>query len=488
MRVDELLERRARVTPAKTAVICGPERCSYADIDDRANLIAGLLRNGGLQPGDRVAICLDNSIDAVASLFGVLKAGGVFFIVNPQTRPEYRNELLTDSGAAATIARDPSGSVQVTWTQTSADQASSAAVDPDLAALVYTSGSSGAPKGVMLTHRNLTSAAASICTYLENTADDVILSVLPLSFTYGLGQVTTAFHAGATLVLERSFTYPRAVLDTMRREGVTGFAIVPTIATLLLQQDLRRHRLPDLRYMTNAAAALSASKVQRLRLAFPGTRIYLMYGLTECQRVSYLPPGLIEERPSSVGVAIPGTEAYVIDEQGARVGPGTIGELVVRGPHVMKGYWNQPEATAKALRPGQVPGEMVLHTGDLFRTDEDNFLYFVDRKDDVIKIRGEKVAPRHIEEVIARLPGVAEVAVYAIPDDVSGEAIAATVAPSEGTVLTPERIQRHCLEYLEAYMVPKVVDIRNTLPTTTSGKVSRRALRLMARPAGESAA
>jgi acyl-CoA synthetase (AMP-forming)/AMP-acid ligase II len=154
----------------------------------------------------------------------------------------------------------------------------------------------------------------------------------------------------------------------------------------------------------------------------------------------------------------------------------------------MKGYWNQPEATAKALRPGQVPGEMVLHTGDLFRTDEDNFLYFVDRKDDVIKVRGEKVSPRHIEEVIARLPGVAEVAVYAIPDDVSGEAIAAAVTTIEGTVLTPERIQRHCLEHLEAYMVPKVVDIRNTLPTTTSGKVSRRALRLTARPVGESAA
>ena len=488
MQVNELLERRARSTPAKTALVCGGEAYSYADLEDQASAFAGVLLEGGLQRGDRVAICLDNSIDAVVSLFGVLKAGGVFFIVNPQARLEYRNTLLTDSGAAAVVTREFSGSVQVSWRTTGDGAGSTGKVDPDLAALVYTSGSTGTPKGVMLTHRNLVSAAASICTYLENTADDVIMCVLPLSFTYGLGQVTTAFHAGATLVLERSFTYPRAALETMRRERVTGFAIVPTIATLLLQQDLKRYRLPDLRYITNAAAALPASKIQRLRLAFPGTRVYLMYGLTECQRVSYLPPGLIEERPASVGVAIPGTEAYVVDERGARVGPGTIGELVVRGPHVMKGYWNQPDATARALRPGPVPGEMVLHTGDLFRTDEDNFLYFVERGDDVIKIRGEKVAPRHIEEVIARLPGVAEVAVYGIPDDVSGEAVAAAVTPGEGISLTAVQIQRHCREHLEAYMVPKVVDIRATLPTTTSGKVSRRALRLMAAPARESAA
>jgi long-chain acyl-CoA synthetase len=488
MRVNELLERRARLTPAKTAVVCGDERYSYADVEDQSNAFAGLLLDGGLRRGDRVAICLENSIEAVVSLFGVLKAGGVFFVVNPQARLEYRTNLLTDSGAAAVVTRELSGSVQVSWRKPGDEAGSTGKVDPDLAALVYTSGSTGTPKGVMLTHRNLASAAASICTYLENTADDVILSVLPLSFTYGLGQVTTAFHAGATLVLERSFTYPRAVLETMRRECVTGFPIVPTIATLLLQQDLNRYRLPDLRYITNAAAALPASKIQRLRIALPEARIYLMYGLTECQRVSYLPPGLLEGRRESVGVAIPGTEAYVVDEQGARVGPGTIGELVVRGPHVMKGYWNQPDATARALRPGPVPGEVVLHTGDLFRTDEDNFLYFVERTDDVIKIRGEKVAPRHIEDVIARLPGVAEVAVYGIPDDVSGEAVAAAVTPSEGMSLTALQIQRHCREHLEAHMVPKVVDIRTTLPTTMSGKVSRRALRLMELPAGESAA
>jgi long-chain acyl-CoA synthetase len=489
VRVDELLEWRARIDPRKTAVICAGERYSYARLEDESSAFARTLRNGGLRRGDRVAICLENSIETLVSLFAVLKAGGVFFIVNPQARPEYCDSLVADSAAAGMIARDASGSLQVTWRRASANEARlTEQVDPDLAALVYTSGSSGRPKGVMLTHRNMISAAAAICAYLENTADDVILNVLPLSFTYGLGQVTTAFHSGATLVLERSFTYPRAVLETMRRERVTGFAIVPTIATLLLQQDLSRHAFPNLRYITNAAAALPANKIQRLRAAFPATRIYLMYGLTECQRVSYLPPEFIDERPASVGVAIPGTEAYVVDGRGARAEPGAIGELVVRGPHIMKGYWNQPEATAKALRPGPVPGEPVLYTGDLFRTGEDNFLYFVERSDDVIKIRGEKVAPRHVEEVIARLPGVAEVAVYGIPDDISGEAVAASVTPSEGIALTAAQIQRHCLEHLEACMVPKVVEIRDALPTTTTGKVSRRALRLMAITRGESAA
>jgi long-chain acyl-CoA synthetase len=478
VRVNGLLEARASDMPRKTALVCGSERCTYAELDEQARHFARLLRHGGIGPGDRVAVCLENSVEAIVSIFGVLKAGGIFFVVNPQARLEYRNELIRDSGAAAVVERDAAGKAFITRiTNPRRSGPFAADIDPDLAALVYTSGSTAAPKGVMLTHRNLTFAAESICAYLKNTEDDVILSVLPLSFTYGLGQLTTAFHAGATLVLERSFTYPRAVLDTMRRERVTGFPIVPTIATLLLQQDLRMHRLPHLRYITNAAAALPASKTRRLRSAFPHAAIFLMYGLTECQRVSYLPPELIDKHPDSVGIPIPGTGAQVVD-----------GELVVRGPHVMKGYWNDPDATATVLARDAVTGEPELHTGDLFRTDANGLLYFVERRDDVIKVRGEKVAPRQIEEVIARLAGVAEVSVYGVPDDVSGEAVAASIKPCEGVQLTSDQVRRHCLAHLEPYMVPKVVDVRDSLPTTSSGKVSRRALRLLTLPRGESAA
>jgi acyl-CoA synthetase (AMP-forming)/AMP-acid ligase II len=228
--------------------------------------------------------------------------------------------------------------------------------------------------------------------------------------------------------------------------------------------------------------------MRRLRSVFPHAEIFLMYGLTECQRVSYLPPGLIDQCPDSVGVPIPGTSVHLVDEDGRPVGPGIVGELVVRGPHVMKGYWNDAEATARVLRPDAQSGEMLLHTGDLFRTGPNRLLYFVERRDDVIKVRGEKVAPRQIEEVIARFPGVAEVSVYGVPDDVAGEAIATVVKPCDGVTLTADDIRRHCHAHLEPFMVPTVVDVRATLPTTTSGKVSRRALRLLTLPRGESAA
>src|SRR5258705_2779694 len=333
--------------PRKTALVCGAKRYTYAEVDEQARHIARQLHAAGVAPLDRVAVCLENSADAVAWIFGILKAGAVFFVVNPQSRPEHRNQLIRDSGPAAVVERDAAGRPFITHiTNPHRSGPFAPDIDADLAALVYTSGSTGTPKGVMLTHRNLTFAAESICTYLQNTGDDVILSVLPLSFTYGLGQVTTAFHAGATLVLDPSFTYPRAVLDTMRRERVTGFPIVPTMATLLLQQDLRMHRLPHLRYITNAAAALPLATMQRLRSAFPRAQIYLMYGLTECQRATYLPPELIDDRASSVGIPIPGTDAFVVNERGERAAAGEVGELIIRGPHVMKGYWNQPAATA----------------------------------------------------------------------------------------------------------------------------------------------
>jgi len=479
VRVDQILERRAQLDGDKTAVVCGEERRTYREIESQSNILAQALLDAGLEPGDRVVICLEHPIETIVSLFGVLKAGGVFAIIAEHTPVERLRRILADSGASVLISRDGWRPLRQTR---SMDRA-----DADLAALVYTSGSTGEPKGVMLTHRNLTAAAASICSYLELTPNDVILNVLPLAFTYGLGQVTTAFHAGATLVLERSFAFPQAVIRTMVRERVTGFPLVPTIATLLLQQDLHTHRFPRLRYITNAAAALSLRKIQQLRQAFPETAIYSMYGQTECQRVSYLPPDQIDARPDSVGVAIPGTEAYVVDDRGGRAAAGTIGELVVKGPHVMAGYWNQADATARVLRP-DLTGETVLYTGDLFRMDRDGFLYFVERQDDMIKTRGEKVAPRQVEEVIARLDGVAEVAVYGVRDELAGEAIAAVVTPLPGAMLSGERVKRHCLEHLGALMVPKIVDIRDALPTTATGKISRHALQAAGAKAGQASA
>jgi amino acid adenylation domain-containing protein len=516
MLVDSYLQRAADRLPDKTAIASAGARWTYRELRAQSGRVARALVQSGVEPGDRVVICLENSVETVVSMFGALEAGAVFVIVNPQARVERLSHVLEDSGAAALVARSRQitalgarwsalhalRTVVVAGGQT-ADSVPShlnvipfdAAVDgsaaadgsfarpsrddSNLAALVYTSGSTGAPKGVMLTHRNLTAAAESICAYLAITSDDVILNALPLSFTYGLGQITTAFRSGATVVLERSFVYPQTIVDTLVREGVTGFPIVPTMATLLLQQHLNPEQFSSLRYITNAAAALSTAKIQRLQTAFPRASIFSMYGQTECQRVSYLPPELLATRPGSVGIPIPGTRVYIVDDDGRPVNAGGIGELVVEGPHVMAGYWNDGDATSRAIRPGPA-GERALYTGDLFRMDADGCLYFVDRKDDMIKTRGEKVAPRSVEEVIAAMPGVAEVAVFGVPDELLGEAIAAVITARDGVQLTRDRVRQHCRRHLEEFMIPTIVDIRTALPTTLSGKVNRRELRAMA--------
>jgi long-chain acyl-CoA synthetase len=500
MRVEDLLSDSAARAPEHTAIVCPRGRWSYGQIDAVSDRFARTLHDAGVEHGDRVVLCLDNSIDTIVALFGALKAGCTFVIVDPHARPEHVSGVLADSGARVLVARSPQiQSLERWWprllglqTVIHADGELRAAIeggsvraprldgprsDTDVAGLVYTSGSTGEPKGAMLTHRNLTAAAEAICTYLGNTADDVILNALPLAFTYGLGQITTAFRAGATVVLERSFSYPRAIADTIEREHVTGLPLVPTMATLLLRHDLSRHDCSTLRYITNAAAALTATTLRHVRETFPAAAFYSMYGQTECQRASYLPPEHLDARLDSVGIAIPGTSVRLIDERGKPSPAGAVGELVVRGPHVMAGYWNRPDATERVLQPSPTAGEMELRTGDLFRTDADGFLYFVERLDDIIKSGGEKVAPRRVEQVIAELPAVADVSVFGVPDDVLGEIVAAVVTPADGAALTREDVQRHCARRLDAHQIPKIVTVRDRLPTTLTGKVSRRALK-----------
>jgi acyl-CoA synthetase (AMP-forming)/AMP-acid ligase II len=304
--------------------------------------------------------------------------------------------------------------------------------------------------------------------------DDIILNVAPLAFDYGLYQLLMAVRMGATLVLEKSFAFPAAIFETMRREKVTGFPLVPTMAAMILQmRDLAPGSLPDLRYITNTAAALPPEHIARLRELFPTATLFSMYGLTECKRCTYLPPSELDTRAGSVGIAIPNTEAYVADDSGEPVKSGVIGELVIRGPHVMQGYWENPEATAKVLRPGRNAWERVLFTGDLFYADAEGFLYFVGRKDDIIKTRGEKVAPKEVEAVLYGLPGIAEAVVVGVPDPVLGQAIKAIVVRSD-EALTEGEIIRACAKLLEDFMVPKSIEFRSSLPKTDTGKVSRR--------------
>jgi amino acid adenylation domain-containing protein len=510
MQVESFLEQSAERFPEKTAIVCGGTRLTYREVEERANRLARSLIAEGVERGERVAVYLDNSVEAVVSVFAILKAGAVFLVVNPTTKVDKLTYILDNCRAKGLIMPDRkframqeglanAQHLQRAWLAGSArdeefsphgrlialgpilegpngvvEPPPKKCIDIDLAALIYTSGSTGRPKGVMLTHLNIVSAATSITTYLENTPDDIIINLLPLSFDYGLYQVLMAFKVGGTIVLERSFTYPHTVIETIIREKVTGLPIVPTVSAVLLQLDLSPYKFPALRYITNTAAALPTHHIVRLRELFPQVRIYSMYGLTECKRVSYLPPDQIDIRPTSVGRGMPNEEVYIVDENGQRVPPNFIGELVVRGSNVMKGYWELPEETKKKLKPGPFPGEKVLYTGDLFRMDEEGYLYFFGRKDDIIKSRGEKVSPKEIEDVLYSLPGIAEAAVIGVPDEVLGQAIRAVVTLREGASLTEKDVLRHCAERLENFMVPQSVVFMAALPRTGSGKINKR--------------
>ena len=500
--VQSFLEESAAQMPDKTALVCGDQRLAYAQIEAMANRLAQALQANGVQRGDRVLLFLQNSVELVVGIFATLKANAVFVPVNHSTKADKLRFVAQDCRAAGLITWQRQAKTAVALQESvpslktivvvgdapesclsfaeiqetfSAERPCCQSIDQDLACLIYTSGSTGEPKGVMSAHNNVLFAASSIITYLQNRPDDIVLNVLPLSFDYGLYQLLMTFKFGGTLVLERSFAYPAQILKRIAAEKVTGFPLVPTIAAILLQLDLSPYDFSSLRYLTNTAAALSPSHITALQEKFPQATLYSMYGLTETKRTLYLPPEQLAIRPGSVGIPIPGTEAWVEDEAGNRLGPGEIGELVIRGSHVMRGYWERPEASAARFRPGSIPGERLCYSGDLFRVDSEGYFYFVGRKDDIIKSRGEKVAPKEIENVLFGLAGVVETAVIGIPDPVLGEAIKAFVVQKDGS-LTEQDILRHCRQHLEDFMVPQQIEFRSELPKSSNGKIAKKEL------------
>lgn len=509
MLVDDFLTESARRMPGKVALVCDGAKLTYRDIEKLANKMANALTDSGVERGDRVAIFLDNCVETVVSIFGILKAGAVFLVVNRTTKADKLKFILnncrakgiiTDRNAASPLSSIVSDtphlqflvmkngypkdvrfdSKQCLSLQEFLDTAPTAApprktISIDLASIIYTSGSTGYPKGVTLTHLNMVTAATSITQYLDNIPSDIILNVLPLSFDYGLYQMLMAFKIGGRLVLEKSFTYPYKVINLMLQERVTGFPGVPTIFSILLQlEDIKKIDFKDLRYITNTGAALPVDHIRRIRETFPKATLYSMYGLTECKRVSYLPPEELDRRPASVGKGMPNEEVFLVDDSGQRITTSdTVGELVVRGANVMVGYWENPEETAKCLKPGLYPWEKALYTGDLFKMDEDGFLYFVGRKDDIIKSRGEKVSPKEVENVLHALSGVLHAAVIGIPDEVLGQAVKAFIVPKNGASLTEKDVLTHCRANLEDFMVPKHVEFREELEQTSSGKIKK---------------
>lgn len=507
---DGLLTAVAR-HPDKVALIIEGKSYSYAELLDTSLRLAQALLQRGLAKGDRVAIYMDNTWPCVVSIYATLLAGGVFMVVNPQTKADKLEFVLDDSDAkllltdmhlanvfseaikadsklVSIISSGELSQTKFTFKTTiesfneviaSSEPLSEpvSIIPNDLAALIYTSGSTGFPKGVMQTHQAMVFAAWSLIEYQRLTADHRIMLVLPIAFDYGLYQLLMTMKLGATLIVERSFTFPAVIYKRIEEFEATVFPGVPTIFAMMISTHKKKALcFPGITRITNTAAALPADFIPYLKEIFPNALIYKMYGLTECKRVSYLEPELVDQKPTSVGKAIPGTEIYLLSPEGNPVPAGGTGILYVRGPHVMVGYWKQPELTEKMLKPGKLPGERVLCTHDWFRMDEDGFFYFVGRSDDIIKTRGEKVSPVEVENVLHSMPEIREAAVIGMPDEIFGQSIKAFVALEPDAELDDKQIKKYCMAHLENFMIPKDIVFLPELPKTANGKIDKKLL------------
>ena len=510
--VHEYLSSTARKFPSKEALVFGKIRLTYQDIEEKSDLLALSLIQLGIKRQDRVIIFSDNSVETIISIYGILKAGGVFIILNGSLKSIKLNYIIKDSGSKVMIIQsskkdiinDLESEIALIWfgqkenneqknnyylddlfkdTLTESDilkQRKSEIVDYDLATLIYTSGSTGEPKGVMTSHNNMITAARSIIQYINNLQDDRILVVLPLSFDYGLYQVIMIFMFGGTVILEKSFNFPVEILNILEKEKVTGFPIVPTILAMFLKlKKISNYDLTSLRYITNTGAPLPVEHIKKFRNLFPEVKFYSMFGLTECKRISYLHPDLIDEKPGSVGKAIPNCETFVIDETGSIVKPGVVGELVVRGSNVMRGYWNAEELTSRVYRDWNFQGEKVLFTGDLFYKDEEGFLYFVGRKDDMIKTKGERVSPKEIENILCTINGISEAAVIGIPDEILGQAVKSYIVKKDDFELSKNDVLLYCSKNMETFMIPKYIEFVEDLPKSPNGKIDKKLLKQM---------
>jgi acyl-CoA ligase (AMP-forming) (exosortase A-associated) len=514
--IHHMLQTSASRVPQKEALVHGGQRVTYEEAWRRTSGLAQGLRQAGLQRGERVGIYMDACIPQALSIFAVSRAGGVFVPINGVLFPEQvahivqdcgMRGLITTPGKLAALAPVVDQVASLEFVVVTSDGAPSSirqkllhfedlealtppgswpepSISKDLAAILYTSGSTGKPKGVMLSHANVMAGSTIVSTYLEIKAQERILAVLPFSFDAGLNQLMTAVQQGATCVL-LNFVFARDIVRMLIKEQITGLAGVPTLWSLLAQPNstLTKQPLPYLRYITNTGGAMPQSVLAVLRHALPTTKIYLMYGLTEAFRSAYLPPSELERRPTSMGKAIPDTEILVINEHGQLCKPGEPGELVHRGPTVSMGYWGRPEDTARALRPNPLlPPEMgdcerVCYSGDLVKMDEDGFLYFIGRRDTLIKSSGYRISPTEVEEVLFQSGRVRHAAVIGIPDEVLGQAIKAFVVPKDGESIAADDLLSFCGEHMPRYMVPKMIEFLEELPKTSSGKVDYPALR-----------
>jgi acyl-CoA ligase (AMP-forming) (exosortase A-associated) len=521
--IHELITARAASDGDREAVVFRDTSVSWSQLMEMVQQVSNGLLAVGVSAGERVAIYLPKQIETVAALFGASCAGASFVPVNPVLKPRQvsyilqhcqtgvlvtslqRLKMLADEmtqwhslhtvivvddtiseEAAQRISHAPWIRID-TWADLLAapPHPPHRRIDNDMVAILYTSGSTGNPKGVVLSHRNMVAGARSVAQYLENTSEDRILAVLPLSFDAGLSQLTTAFCAGASVVL-MDYLLPRDVLKALVRHRITGLAAVPTLWNQLVQLEWPAETARQLRYITNTGGAMPVATTQALQQHLPDTSIFLMYGLTEAFRSTYLPPDQVSQRPRSIGKAIPNAEILVVNESGALCGPDEPGELVHRGALVALGYWNDPEKTAERFRPCPLQDsnlpvpELAVWSGDQVVRDQEGYLYFVNRKDEMIKTSGYRVSPTEIEEIAYSSGLVAGAVAMGVPHAELGQTILLIVTPMDsfttGHEALREKLVDHCRRELPGFMQPAEIAVRETMPHNQNGKIDRRAL------------
>jgi acyl-CoA ligase (AMP-forming) (exosortase A-associated) len=519
--LHHILGEAAAVRPDAPALTYKDVTRTYRELWQDSAAVAAGLRALGLARGERVAIYLDKRLETVTSVFGTSAGGGVFVPVNPLLRAKQVGYLMSDAAVRVLITtperfellRDeleecktvehvvlvgglPSPLPETRYTigdfasfasfASFADPDASVPdpglIDVDLAAIFYTSGSTGKPKGVVLSHRNLVVGGESVRSYLGNNADDVILAALPLSFDAGFSQLTTGFCAGAHVVLV-NYLLPADVVKLCARHGVTGLTCVPPLWIQLADQTWPAEVSVTMRYFANTGGRMPRSTLDKLRGIFPNASPFLMYGLTEAFRSTYLDPSEVDRRPDSIGKAIPNAQILVLRPDGTECAPGEEGELVHRGALVSLGYWNDPERTAERFKPlpGRESGfcldELAVFSGDMVTRDEEGFLYFVGRKDEMIKTSGYRVSPTEIEEVVYDTGQVRDAVALGIDDARLGQHVVLIVSPAEGVTLDPDALLTKLRQVLPLYMLPKEILVHPELPRSPNGKFDRNLLR-----------